>query len=161
MGAPRLAAATIDQILTLQAQGYSAALIAEKVGGLSRSAVCGLLNRKGVKAVSGGPIKTKPMRSGRVAKPKPATKAKPAKPIAPVAPREKAAPIFDLPVEAAGCSWSDHDGRTQCNWPTGVGMWCSEIQEEGSSWCSVHHVRAVRILEPPVGKVQRPHYRAW
>ena len=104
--------AVIDQIIALASAGASRAVIADRLG-LSRSAVCGILWRRGI----GAPelverVKRKPRRR------EPAPDPVPVEPIA--------------PDPASFVCWAELDVMQCCCWPVSDDLWSGAPKASGS-----------------------------
>lgn len=119
----------VQAIVALATAGLSRAQIAAQIGGLSRSAVCGVLWRKGFTTPK-PETKAKPARQPRRIKP---VKAKPVRTVVPMG----------TTLAGTGVPWCDLDTTRCCTWPVQGGLWCGEAKTDGS-YCREHFALAYR-----------------
>lgn len=135
--------ARIAELKRLHFQGYSASQIAKHLGGATRNAVIGKINRLGLlryKRINKSPLQIKNRIDGRTTRTtrRNAIKLKP-KSIVAALPAMEASPnalnIALLDLMPGMCRWPVGDGETQ--------LFCGHPQcDENSSYCKDHHIKA-------------------
>ena len=122
----------VEEIVAMAGRGVSRREIAAHHG-LSRSAVCGVLFRRGF--VAPAKIKTDaPARRGRVFGTVPKTA------VGGNVPTTKAVlgSVPNSTASGAGVSWDALDSARQCCWPLASGYWCGAVKAAGP-YCSDHY----------------------
>lgn len=120
----------VDRIIELAKAGVTRKDIGAKFG-LSRSALCGILWRRGI-APAARPAKGAKKPAHKLARLK---TAKPSNPV-PV----KFTNLVNL--ESPGVSWGDLQ-LSHCRWPLDGDRWCGQTKREGS-YCFLHFALAYR-----------------
>ncbi len=135
--------ARIAELKRLHFQGYSASQIAKHLGGATRNAVIGKINRLGLlryKRINKSPLQIKNRIDGRTTRTtrRNAIRLKPKPVIA-------ALPVMDTSPGALCIALLDLKPG-MCRWPVGDGpvqLFCGHAQcDENSSYCKDHHIKA-------------------
>lgn len=133
----------ISELKRLHFLGYSASQIAKHLGGATRNAVIGKINRLGLlryKRINKSPLQIKNRIDGRTSRKtrRNAIRLKP-KPVIAALPVMDASPgalcIALLDLKPGMCRWPVGDGPVQ--------LFCGHAQcDENSSYCKDHHIKA-------------------
>jgi len=132
------AQSVVETCIALAASGLSRAKIAEQIG-MTRSAVCALMWRKGI-APAAPVVKAKPAIEAKPKRPKPVKAKSPqAKPVA--------ATFYDVVQgsKSPGVRWADLDTTSRCCWPMPGDLWCGNHRGQANgSYCRDHFRIAYR-----------------